>query len=255
MNDFDRPVLGLEVDCTIETARNEIDTSYWHQLAGMQVTTPLAAKIQRETWPVTAAFPPVPKSPTKLRLILSSYACALFDNEARFYPSAPRLDRWLKMLADRIAKTIMETVVTLEAGNRERQISLDHHGVSQAQMREAIITALSAAIEQQAKAHFIAEAADQIKANLAAASHPSKSGLTSDVKPKRLSATIHCPKAARQMEDYIAKNGLDQTKFAIRAGTTDRTLRSFRQTGRVRRDIFENIAKAMGTTKEALLKD
>jgi hypothetical protein len=56
------------------------------------------------------------------------------------------------------------------------------------------------------------------------------------------------------MEGYIKSTGIGQTEFANLARTTDRTLRAFRKTGKVRRDIFAAIAEAMGTTKEALLK-
>lgn len=71
---------------------------------------------------------------------------------------------------------------------------------------------------------------------------------------KRLSATIHCPAAARKMETYLEVHGIGLTEFATKVGTTDRTLRSFRKTGKIKRDIFEEIAKAMGMTKESLLK-
>jgi hypothetical protein len=70
---------------------------------------------------------------------------------------------------------------------------------------------------------------------------------------KRLSATITSPVAARRMETYMESHG-GQTKFAVKAGTTDRTLRSFRRTGKVRQDIFDNIARAMETTREDLLE-
>jgi hypothetical protein len=71
---------------------------------------------------------------------------------------------------------------------------------------------------------------------------------------RRLTATIESPTAARRMEAYLTSNGIGQTEFANQVGTTDRTLRAFRKRGKVRRDIFEAIAEAMGTTKEALLK-
>jgi hypothetical protein len=85
---------------------------------------------------------------------------------------------------------------------------------------------------------------------------------TEDVAPianeserQRMSATINCPNAARKMEAYLSANGIGVTQFATQAQTTDRTLRNFRKTGKVRRDILENIAKAMGISKESLLKD
>jgi hypothetical protein len=70
----------------------------------------------------------------------------------------------------------------------------------------------------------------------------------------RLQATVTSLDAAHCMEAYMQSKGIGQTEFAVQVGTTDRTLRSFRKTGKVRRDIFDAIAKAIGTTREALLK-
>jgi hypothetical protein len=69
----------------------------------------------------------------------------------------------------------------------------------------------------------------------------------------RLSATITCPAAARKLEAYLNTHGLGLTAFAIQAQTTDRTLRRFRKSGTIRRDIFESIAHAMKMTKEELM--
>jgi hypothetical protein len=71
---------------------------------------------------------------------------------------------------------------------------------------------------------------------------------------KRLPATVTSQTAVKRMEAYIKSNGIGQAEFAGRASTTDRTLRTFRRTATVRRDIFDAIAKAMGTTREELLK-
>jgi hypothetical protein len=57
------------------------------------------------------------------------------------------------------------------------------------------------------------------------------------------------------MEAYIQAKGLGLTEFATQAQTTDRSLRRFRQTGKIRRDIFENIAKAMKITKKELISE
>jgi hypothetical protein len=70
---------------------------------------------------------------------------------------------------------------------------------------------------------------------------------------QRLRATISSPIAAARMENYLKSKGIGQTDFAATVGTTDRTLRSFRRTGRIRRDILDSIAIHMGMTKEALL--
>lgn len=71
---------------------------------------------------------------------------------------------------------------------------------------------------------------------------------------KRRTSTVSSPAAVKKMDAFLDKNGIGLTDFASTAQTTDRTLRKFRKTSRVRRDIFENIAKAMGLTKDDLLK-
>lgn len=71
---------------------------------------------------------------------------------------------------------------------------------------------------------------------------------------RRLSGSVDCPWAARRMEAFLEENGIGPPEFAGRVKTTERTLRSFRRSGRIRREIFKAIAEAMGTTPEALLK-
>ncbi len=73
-------------------------------------------------------------------------------------------------------------------------------------------------------------------------------------KASRIPTTVNNLAAAERMEAFITLGTLDQTQFATQAGTTDRTLRSFRRTGKVRRHIFDGIAKAMGLTPDDLLK-
>jgi hypothetical protein len=81
---------------------------------------------------------------------------------------------------------------------------------------------------------------------------PIKSGPQA-VRKKRLVPSVDSPLAARRMEAYIQSHD-GPSKFAVQANTTERTIRNFRKTGRVRRDIFRNIAGAMDTTPEELLK-
>ena len=72
-------------------------------------------------------------------------------------------------------------------------------------------------------------------------------------KLRRASATVTNQLAARRMQEYINSKGLGQEEFARAAQTTARTLLSFRKTGKVRRDIFDDIAKAMGLTRDQLM--
>jgi hypothetical protein len=76
----------------------------------------------------------------------------------------------------------------------------------------------------------------------------------SSLSTQRMPSTVNSRNAAKRMVDFIEDKGLGLTEFATKAGTTERTIRKFRKTGTVRRNIFDSIAKAMGTTREGLLK-
>ena len=60
--------------------------------------------------------------------------------------------------------------------------------------------------------------------------------------------------AAARVRAYMAEKGVGQTELATRAGMTDRTLRNFLKTGRLRRQNFDDLAAAIGISKEQLLK-
>jgi hypothetical protein len=75
------------------------------------------------------------------------------------------------------------------------------------------------------------------------------------VKAARSRATVNSSFAAKRMRDFLERNGMTQPKFAELVNTSDRTIRSFGKTGKVRKDIFSQIAKVMGTTPEDLLRE
>jgi len=78
---------------------------------------------------------------------------------------------------------------------------------------------------------------------------------TSMAARRRLSASVESAVAARKMEVFIQSKAMSQSEFAVQAGTSDRTLRKFRETGRVRRDIFGKIAQVMGVTLADLAQE
>jgi len=65
-------------------------------------------------------------------------------------------------------------------------------------------------------------------------------------KSKRPSAQVNCPSARRLIEAYIQSNAMSLTDLAIKAQTTDRSLRRLRTTGKIHRDILKNLATVMG---------
>ena len=73
--------------------------------------------------------------------------------------------------------------------------------------------------------------------------------------PKNFPKSVRSPIAARRVEEYLNSNPtIKLTDFANKVGITDRALRSFRKTGKIRRDLFPKIAEAMNITLKELLK-
>lgn len=69
-----------------------------------------------------------------------------------------------------------------------------------------------------------------------------------------MSRTLGSPEALRVVTDYLDQTKLTDTQFGNQFDTTDRTVRSFRSTGKMRRSNFEEMAKSMGLTTEELLR-
>jgi hypothetical protein len=143
MADSDRPDLGLQVDGEIETKQVEVDASHWHQLRELQIF--IYAEVYTPDQLLNPPPPPA-KRPIRLRAILASYACALFNLEASEYPRDPRLKYWLEKLAERTRRRVMDTVARLESGGMN---SLRHHNVRVSEMSESIDEALRPLIEDQ----------------------------------------------------------------------------------------------------------
>ena len=102
--------------------------------------------------------------------------------------------------------------------------------------------------------HHIKELVEEANAGILQRLREFQPKVNNPHKPQRLSATITSPTAAQKMQVYMNAHALGQTEFAIQAGTSDKTIRKFRQTGKIRRSILTGIASAMRITKEELLK-
>jgi hypothetical protein len=71
---------------------------------------------------------------------------------------------------------------------------------------------------------------------------------------QRLSSVVESMPAAQRAEEFRRTKGWTVSEFAEHAQTTERTLRKFFKTGKVRHSIFVDIAKAMNVGLEELLK-
>jgi lambda repressor-like predicted transcriptional regulator len=250
MSRSDRPRFDLNTERHIEAAHNQSDRVLWGQLQQLLTPTPSSERM----YPGMRHGPPMGKTPNVLRSALVAYAEDLFTAEASLYQQGPRLDNWIHKLGSRILERGMGFVQGVEEYGAARQATLLYHGLSMAQMRRAMASELANLVtnwtkEAQSKPPLPPEVQEQIDVA------PHEPGALAPAKHERLSASISSPRAAEKLVAYLVKHGIGLTAFAIQAQTTDKTLRSFRYTGKVRRDIFDSIAKAMGTTKEALLND
>jgi len=71
----------------------------------------------------------------------------------------------------------------------------------------------------------------------------------------QLSSGVVSVAAARRVEAFRKQHAMTTTDLAGKAGTTDRTMRNFLKTGKIRRSIFVGIAQAMKISPEELLRE
>lgn len=104
MEDLHRPPLGGDIYEAIELAQHEVDKQYWAELQ------PLRVSLFAELSETVGGPPSPPKRPIHLFKIVREYACALFDAEARNYPTARELPLWLLDLGKRIEVRVMKAL-------------------------------------------------------------------------------------------------------------------------------------------------
>jgi len=134
------------------------------------------------------------------------------------------------------------------------QLSEQAHGREVMKSVCEISAAFCARLEADDRRAASAKRRDATREKLGASRSRGSNNPSNARKPERLSGSINCPSAAKRMVEHLNSKAIGLTDFASSIGTTDRTLRAFRRTGRVRRSIFGAIAKGMNITSEELLK-
>ncbi len=76
----------------------------------------------------------------------------------------------------------------------------------------------------------------------------------SPIRSGRMPSTVHSLVAVQRIEAFMAEKGLNQAEFATRAKTTYKTIHKIRKTAKITRSMLDDIAKALGITREELLK-
>jgi hypothetical protein len=230
MKEPDRPSFSDEVYESIQREQYKVHQVYWDLLNPLGVSA------------LGLIGPLQPKQPLYLKSTLGNYACELFNIETKRYPADDRqLPQWLATLARRIEAIILAKLAELTRSTGLLMHSMEYH-LAKNEIVEAIRTSLAKRIET-----YVSRSPTQptpVRSKVAVIDEGTRirqaKGLNATrdhVKSKRFTGIITSQPAARRMEDDIERKGLELTDFAAKAGTTDRTLRSFRKTGRVRHDI------------------
>lgn len=71
---------------------------------------------------------------------------------------------------------------------------------------------------------------------------------------KRMSRSLGTPEAVQAVTLHLQHTQITDTQFGIQFQTTDKTVRKFLNSGKMRRSNFEDMAKSMGLTTEELLR-
>jgi hypothetical protein len=249
----EKPSLSLREIATITDELHDIDTDLW------EILREFLMPIGLEDLPLAGPRPP--RLAAKFYFVLGNYSIEAFRSEANLYrrfPPNPHYSKWLLDLAQRVENHAIDVVHDIESSSSK---DFSYHRVSEEEMREAIWSVLS----EHMRDHYQADVPTGPPPS--PYNYPKLLGSTMphsieeeeqpiDSPPtKTTKGTIYAPKSVEKLDAYLAKTQMGFTEFAAKAGTSDKTLRSFRQTGRVRRYIFDGIARAMGLSRDELLDD
>jgi hypothetical protein len=219
----ERPPLDPHVLEKIEARAHKVDQHHWPILIAMQVPN---------FHPLNVPLPP--QQPLHLREAVLAYATELYQLEMEKYVAFrddPLIGLWTMRLRLRVVARVKLALDRIEQGNANG--SLTYHGLSPQELISAVDTHLLFGMSRESVSKAVETPAKPLHS--------------------KFQSTIDSPVAVRKMKAYMDRKGLDQTQFAIQAGTTDKTIRKFMHTGKVKRSILAGIAEAMGISKEELL--
>lgn len=247
MQEPERPPLHPLAYEQIDQMLHRADLSHWTAIAEMRGS---------RYYPPDQLVPP--RTPQHLLSHIRFYATTLFKTEAdqyeQFRPDK-RYQRWLSLLSDRVIARVKDALEKLESRD-PMSLILGYHGLNWLEVETDLKAMLAAIVMQYDQGTAPSQVRGKPAAHPLAATNQTQGDTREPQSRKsgRLSSTITSQSAASKVDAYIKRSDKTQTQFAIRAGTTDKTIRKFRQTGTIRRSLLPGIATAMGTTTEELLK-
>ena len=220
------PVLPVDDRAAIERCRDHVERHArvtWTELFPPQELPPLPGESQ------------MPERPRPATLIVEvrHYSCALFDCEAAEYFVHSKTVDELRLHLNAVAERILSGQLRRFKG------ILSDAGAKTSECKETIYRGLCDRI-----GYWTNKYEDpRLGPSKPAKSEASQQALLPT--NARLSGIVHSPVAARRMENHLRRNHILQREFALAVGCDERTLRRFRKTGKIRRDLLDAVAKNM----------
>ena len=240
----ERPPLSALVYETLDGSLHKLDATHWQIIAARRI---------KKFYPLDA---PVPSAaPQSLLRDIRGYASILFTSEADIYERVrqnTQYHQWLLGLANRVKARVLTALDRLEDADPDSML-LGVNGLLKRDVERSLEEMLWEMVRDYSQARAPSQVSrNRIDGQPQPASEP-HAELPKTARTTRMSASIISPSAARKMEAYMNSKAMNQKEFSIQAGTTEKTIRKFRQTGRVKRSILDGIASAMGLSRENLL--
>jgi hypothetical protein len=258
-----RPIFPVEIRAEIEQAREAI---FSDKKRFNLIFLPVFEMRLIQAISDSRTSAPVQRMPATMELQVRDLTAMLFHAEAKHYrelaPDADTLRVWLTEYRAGVTHEVKKLISDerqnfhLSAENRIAVIdrTLDSE-IEQIIKAKAAVAAKSSLLSTGQRKELLPQSNLSSVKRLGSIelSVPSSSPQIRSHK-RRLSASITSPAAVRRVEQYLNSHTITLTDFASLVPTTDRTIRRFRATGKIRRDLFDGIAKAMGITAEELIK-
>ena len=190
----------------------------------------------------------------KAMRILRTCVVEVFDCQIDYFKTLSSYDpRWGEMVVE---STIASALGLISS------VSFDYTGV-----RRELNDTLSAHISQRADvgtqpqvSYAASESDSPLMVMAKTAARRAQQQVFAPIPPQTTESRtetrgVYSPAAVEKVEAYMKKHGLNYTEFANKAGTSDKTLRKFRNTKRIRAGVLDGIAGVLGLTREQILKD
>lgn len=174
--------------------------------------------------------------------IVRGFAVRIFVLELEAYMQAPGYNaKWIDDIAD---ESVTRVLVQVNGIYEQKEMFPLYERLVKTVLKHvrahAILRVISGIAELDASQARQQESAPALRATKVIPTQPK-------------TRSVYSPAAVERVEAYVSTHGLTYAEFAVRAKMSERTLRSFRKTKRIRASVLDSVAEAMKITREQLI--